>query len=104
MNKLVAIIKREYLQKVRTKFFVIMTVLGPLMLVVVTILPGLLISMKTGGDTRIAILDQTEGTKLYDSIRESLVKPERDNETNKQSSIGDAANSMGDRLMRSNTS
>ena len=27
MNKLVAIIKREYLQKVRTKFFVIMTVL-----------------------------------------------------------------------------
>jgi len=93
MNKLVAIIKREYLQKVRTKFFVIMTVLGPLMLVVFTILPGLLISMKTGGETRIAILDQTEGTKLYDSIRGSLVKPERDSESNKQSSIGDAANS-----------
>lgn len=93
MNKLVAIIKREYLQKVRTKFFVIMTVLGPLMLVVVTILPGLLIGMKTGGDTRIAILDQTEGTKLHDSIRGSLVKPERDSESNRQSSIGDAANS-----------
>ncbi len=93
MNKLVAIIKREYLQKVRTKFFVIMTVLGPLMLVVVTILPGLLISMKTGGDTRIAILDQTEGTKLYHPIRGSLVKLERDSESNKQSSIGDAANS-----------
>lgn len=93
MNKLVVIIKREYLQKVRTKFFVIMTVLGPLMLVVFTILPGLLISMKTGGDTRIAILDQTEGTKLYDSIRDSLVKPERDNESNKQPGIADAANS-----------
>jgi ABC-2 type transport system permease protein len=72
MNKLIAIIKREYLQKVRTKFFVIMTVLGPLMLVGFTIVPGLLISMKTGGDTRIAILDQTEGTKLYESMRDSL--------------------------------
>ena len=32
MNKLWAVIKREYLQRVRTKFFVIMTILGPLML------------------------------------------------------------------------
>lgn len=93
MNKLLAIIKREYLQKVRTKFFVIMTVLGPLMLVVITILPGLLISMKTGGDTRIAILDQTEGTKLYDSIRNSLLKLERADESNKQPGVADAADS-----------
>ena len=54
MNKLRAVIKREYLQRVRTKFFVIMTILGPLMLFVFTILPGLLFSMKAGGDTRIA--------------------------------------------------
>ena len=93
MNKLVAIIKREYLQKVRTKFFVIMTVLGPVMLIVFTILPGLLIGMKTGGDTRIAILDQTEGTKLYDSIRKSLLRPERDDGTNKRPGLADAANS-----------
>jgi len=93
MNKLVAIIKREYLQKVRTKFFVIMTVLGPVMLVVFTIVPGLLIGMKTGGDTRIAILDQTEGVKLYDSIRKSLLKPEGDDEINQRTGIADAANS-----------
>ena len=93
MNKLVAIIKREYLQKVRTKFFVIMTILGPLMLVVFTIVPGLLLGMKTGGDTRIAILDQTEGEKLYDSIRKSLLKPEGDDEINQPPGIADAANS-----------
>jgi len=92
MNKLVAIIKREYLQKVRTKFFVIMTILGPLMLVVFTIVPGLLFSMKAGGDTRIAIVDQTEGVKLYDSIRNSLLKLERDQENNKQPGIADTAN------------
>ena len=93
MNKLVAIIKREYLQKVRTKFFVIMTILGPLMLVVFTIVPGLLLSMKTGGDTRIAVLDQTEGVKLYDAIRKSLLKPEDDDEINQRPGIADAANS-----------
>jgi ABC-2 type transport system permease protein len=93
MNKLVAIIKREYLQKVRTKFFIIMTVLGPIMLVVFTIVPGLLIGMKTGGDTRIAILDQTEGAKLYDSIRKSLLRLERDDGANKRPGIAEAANS-----------
>ncbi len=93
MNKLLAIIKREYLQKVRTKFFVIMTVLGPLMLVAFTIVPGLLISMKTGGDTRIAILDQTEGTKLFGPIRNSLLKREPESEDGKQPGLAEAANS-----------
>jgi ABC-2 type transport system permease protein len=77
MNKFLAIVKREYFQRVRTKFFVVMTVLGPLMLVVFTIVPGLLFSIKAGGDTRIAIVDQTQGTKLSDSIRRSLLKEDR---------------------------
>jgi ABC-2 type transport system permease protein len=92
MNKLFAVIRREYLQRVRTKFFIIMTVLGPLMLVVFTIVPGLLLSVKTG-ETRIAILDQTEGMKLYDSIRNSLLKLERDDESSGQPGIERAANS-----------
>ncbi|HEY6233240.1 MAG TPA: ABC transporter permease [Pyrinomonadaceae bacterium] len=79
MNKLLAIIKREYLQRVRTKFFVFMTVLGPLMLVVFTIVPGLLFSLKSG-DTRIAVLDQTEGAKLYEPIRNALLKQDDDDE------------------------
>lgn len=77
MNKLLAIIRREYLQRVRTKFFVIMTILGPVMLVVFTILPGLLFSVKAGGDTRIAIIDQTEGAKLYEPIRSALLQQDR---------------------------
>src|SRR6266850_3851601 len=93
MNKLVAIIKREYLQRVRTKFFVFMTILGPLMLVVFTIVPGLLLSKKLGGETRIAILDQTEGTKLSDSVRNSLLKPEHDEENSNQPGIAETADS-----------
>lgn len=93
MNKLLAIIKREYLQKVRTKFFVIMTILGPVMLVVFTIVPSLLFSMKTGEDTRIAILDQTGDSRLYDSIRRSLLRLDREQVTNKQAGIADTVNS-----------
>lgn len=93
MNKLIAIIKREYIQKVRTKFFVIMTVLGPVLLVVFTIVPGLLMSMKTGGDTRIAILDQTEGVKLYDSMRDSLSRPGRDEGSSQERGLTESANS-----------
>ncbi len=81
MNKLLAVVKREYVQRVRTKFFVIMTVLGPLMLVVFTIVPGLLFSIKAGGETRIAILDQTEGMKLSNSIRRSLLKQDPDDDS-----------------------
>jgi ABC-2 type transport system permease protein len=82
MNKLVAIIKREYLQRVRTKFFVIMTVLGPFMLLVFTVVPQLLFSVKAGGDTRIAVVDQTQGAKLYDSIRNALLDQNTDVEDN----------------------
>jgi ABC-2 type transport system permease protein len=74
MRKLLAVIKREYIQRVRTKFFVIMTVLGPLMLAAFTIVPGLLFSIKTGGDTRIAIVDQTEGARVYEALRRSLMR------------------------------
>ena len=81
MNKLLAIIKREYLQRVRTKFFVVMTILGPLMLVGFTVVPQLLIGLKTS-ETRLAIIDQTEGAKLYESIRNGLLKPDKDEETN----------------------
>src|SRR5258708_5477566 len=73
MRKFLAIVKREYVQRVRAKMFVLMTVLGPAMFVVVTIVPGLLLT-KTGGDTRVAIVDQTPGALLYESIRDSLLK------------------------------
>ncbi|MEK6281627.1 MAG: ABC transporter permease [Acidobacteriota bacterium] len=80
MRKLLAVIKREYVQRVRTKFFVIMTVLGPLMLVIFTIVPGLLFSIKVGGDTRIAIVDQTDGVRVYESIKRSLLRKDRGDE------------------------
>ena len=74
MKKFLAVVKREYVERVRSKLFVIMTVLGPVMLVVFAVVPGLLFSIKAGGDTRLAIVDQTEGMKLYQPLHDSLME------------------------------
>jgi ABC-2 type transport system permease protein len=59
MKKLLAVIKREYIQRVRTRFFLIATLLGPLVMVGFTVVPALMFSIKAGGPTRVAIIDQT---------------------------------------------
>jgi ABC-2 type transport system permease protein len=74
MRKFLAIVKREYVQRVRAKMFVVMTVLGPVMLAAFTIVPPLLFSIKTGGDTRVAIVDLTVGGKLYQPVSDALLK------------------------------
>lgn len=71
MRKLLVIIKREYLYRVRTKAFVITTVLMPLFVVFSAVAPALLFSIKSGGATRIAVVDETG--KLYESVRNSIV-------------------------------
>jgi ABC-2 type transport system permease protein len=105
MKKFLAVVKREYVQRVRTKFFVVMTVLGPFMLVVFTIVPSLLFSIKAGGDTRIAVIDQTEGTKLYSSIRNSLLKEDSDEEEDQSAGIaGSVSSNTNERMEKASKS
>src|ERR1043165_1611209 len=70
MKKFFAVVKREYVQRVRTKFFVIATVLGPLLTVGFTVVPALMIGLKTGGPTRIAIIDQTGN--MYERVASEI--------------------------------
>ncbi|HKR65404.1 MAG TPA: ABC transporter permease [Thermoanaerobaculia bacterium] len=58
MNKLFAVMKREYLQSVRRKMFIIMTLLMPFLMAGITILPGLMMT-RGMGKKRIAVLDAT---------------------------------------------
>lgn len=58
MNKMFAVMKREYLQAVRKKMFIIMTLLLPFLMAGITILPGLVLA-KGLGTKRIAVLDGT---------------------------------------------
>ena len=65
MGKLNAIIKREYLERVRTKWFAIATLLGPVLFLAMTVLPVLFVSRTKASaeTTNITIIDAT-GTTL----------------------------------------
>ncbi len=58
MNKMFAVMKREYLQAVRRKSFIIMTLLLPFLMAALMILPGLIMT-RGMGQKRIAVLDAT---------------------------------------------
>jgi ABC-2 type transport system permease protein len=71
MNKLWAVIKREYLQRVRARMFVVMTVLGPVVLSLFGIAPALIFSINAGGPVKIAVVDQTG--KMYSGLYNSVM-------------------------------
>lgn len=58
MNKIIAVIRREYVERVRTRTFVLSTLFLPILIVVMAIVPALLMR---GGDrtSRIAMVDGT---------------------------------------------
>ncbi len=86
MRKFLAVIKREYVQRVRTRMFVAATVLGPFVMGLFTVVPPYIAGIKAGGPTRIAVVD--ESGKLYERFRDSLVasRDEDDKEQNSRSS------------------
>ena len=76
MAKLWAVIRREYLERVRTKWFVIVTLFGPIFFGGIMILPAYL-SMRSMRETRVAdirILDAT-GTGLGARVAQRLAAP-----------------------------
>ena len=72
MTKFLAVVKREYLQRVKSKFFIVATVLGPVMIFVFTVLPQIILGMKSGGPTHIAVIDQTKDATMYARVQDAL--------------------------------
>ena len=93
MTKFLAVVKREYLTRVRTKMFFVITILGPVIIVLFTVVPALIAQIKVG-TTRIAIIDQTENSRMYERVRESILSKEKDeNEEASESQAARAVNS-----------
>ncbi len=69
MDKLIAIIKREYIERVRTKWFAIATLLGPVLFLGMSVLPALLVSREvpSSTSTNITIIDAS-GTALGERV------------------------------------
>ena len=77
MKKFLAVIKREYLQRVRSKFFIVSTVMGPVVLGLFAVFPVYIANMSFGGATRLAVIDQSG--KLYDALQNALTTEETEN-------------------------
>ena len=60
MDKLWLIIKREYLNKVRNRTFIVMTFVSPVIFVAVALFIGWLTSINSDTARKIAVLDQTD--------------------------------------------
>ncbi|MBA2705030.1 MAG: ABC transporter permease [Blastocatellia bacterium] len=90
MRKFIAIVKREYLQRLHSRMFLLITVLGPVMISLFGIAPALVLSIKAGGPVRIAVVDQTG--KLYQGIHESVMDDTVKRESRQDQITGSVAN------------
>jgi ABC-2 type transport system permease protein len=59
MNKIRLVIRREYLTRVRKRSFIVMTILGPILMASVFILPIILATMSDGTTRTVMVLDET---------------------------------------------
>jgi len=66
MRNLWLIVKREYLQRVRTKGFIISTLLMPALFAALFVVPIFLARMQTGEPKKVAVVDETDA--LYDAL------------------------------------
>ncbi|MEK7727973.1 MAG: ABC transporter permease [candidate division KSB1 bacterium] len=70
MNKMWTALRREYLSRVKTKGFIIGTILFPVFLGVMFVVPTLMMLIKSDKPKQIAVVDQTG--EILDSLRVAL--------------------------------
>ena len=70
MSKILAVIKREYLQIVRTKGFVIGTILGPVFMSLILVVPILMSVISVAQQETIGVIDA--GDQVFSELQEKL--------------------------------
>ncbi|RLD63147.1 MAG: ABC transporter permease [Bacteroidetes bacterium] len=60
MNKIILIIKREYLYRVKKKTFIIMTLIGPVLFAALMILPAWIAQLEDTEEKTIAVIDNSQ--------------------------------------------
>jgi ABC-2 type transport system permease protein len=74
VRRLVTVVRREYLERVRSKAFVVSTFLGPVLVVAFLLGPTMLMERQRGKPLRVAVVDAT-GT-LRGAVEKALVRPQ----------------------------
>src|SRR5215213_3572583 len=91
MRKFLAIVKREYIQRVRAKMFIVSTILLPVVMSLFGIVPAIILSIDAGGPMRVAVIDQTG--KLFARLQDGSDNDE--SETDQAEQRGSAAAASG---------
>ena len=70
MRKFLAVLKREYIQRVRARMLIVSTIRLPVVMSLFGLVPALILSIDVGGPMRVAVVDQTGKTfgRLEDAI------------------------------------
>jgi ABC-2 type transport system permease protein len=82
MKKFLAVVKREYLTRVKTKMFIFGTFFLPLIIIALYGVIALIFIVRTGDAVRLAVVDQSG--KIYDRLRVDLISGELSEEEKKQ--------------------
>lgn len=80
MTKFLAVVKREYIQRVRAKMFIVSTILLPVVISLFGIVPAIIFSIQTP-PLRVAVVDQTG--KMFAQLKQSVESdvPDRDSQS-----------------------
>lgn len=78
MRKFLAIVKREYWQRVRARMFIVSTILLPVVMSLFGVVPAVILSIETGGPLRVAVSDQTG--KMYPHLQDAFRDEESEDE------------------------
>src|SRR2546430_17159505 len=99
MRKFLAVVKREYVQRVRSRMFLVVTIIAPLMFTLFTVVPAFIAGIKSGGPTRVAVVDETG--RMYERVRESLLSGPDEDEESAEAQAANAVNqNRSDRMKR----
>ncbi|HEX7772347.1 MAG TPA: ABC transporter permease [Pyrinomonadaceae bacterium] len=78
MRKFSTVVKREYIQRVRAKMFIVSTILLPLVMSLFGIVPAIILSIKTP-PMRVAVVDHTG--KMFAQLKQTLSNVDTDQGT-----------------------
>src|SRR5688572_10949552 len=76
MNKFLAVVKREYVQRVRARMFIVTTLLLPLVMALFGLVPAIILGIDAGSRMRVAVVDHTG--KMYGHLNQALVSNDSD--------------------------
>jgi len=78
MKKFLTVVRREYIQRVRAKMFIVSTVLLPAVMSLFIAVPAIIVSIETP-PMRVAVVDQTG--RMYSQLRQALFNDQQESET-----------------------